>query len=188
MNYTVQTRLCTISHYIKPQQYYYSTLPLPNGQKYKKSLSLSSLTAKMTITIDGEYSTSTHSLHTVNLDGTSITVTVTSKASVVRRWIHSTKVTFRPYLGRFIVGIGVQWDPYYYSDTSADTLTLCVGTRCLVYQLTQSPFVPRALRRFLQDPGNISCTLYNPLHIFVPFIYSSLLLLNQYLLEILGSY
>lgn len=87
----------------------------------------------------------------VNLHETRITVTVTANASVARRWIHATRYFYRSFLDRLVVGLGVQWTPGP-RDNPADTLQLCVGRRCLIYQLAQADYVPRALRTFLLNP------------------------------------
>ncbi|KAI3882595.1 hypothetical protein MKW92_051847 [Papaver armeniacum] len=90
----------------------------------------------------------------VNFFGRSITTTVTSKPREIKRWIDSSL-----YYGRYqyrnrtlVVGLGVQWLPSYRGSVDpAETLQLCFGTRCLIIQLSHTPYVPRILRRFLGD-------------------------------------
>ncbi|KAI3852269.1 hypothetical protein MKW98_028604 [Papaver atlanticum] len=73
---------------------------------------------------------------------------------IFNRWIDSSL-----YYGRYqyrnrtlVVGLGVQWlPPYPGSVDPAKTLQLCFGTRCLIIQLSHTPYVPRILRRFLGD-------------------------------------
>lgn len=49
-----------------------------------------------------------------------------------------------------VVGLGVQWTPRG-SDPPPDILQLCVGTRCLIIQLSHCKYVPDVLRSFLED-------------------------------------
>ncbi|XP_028753568.1 uncharacterized protein LOC114713145 [Neltuma alba] len=114
----------------------------------------------MAITICDLPSPPSHRRFHVDLDETYISVTVTARAAVVRRWINTTNYLYRPYLGRLIVGLGVQWTPGD-GDAPADTLQLCVGCRCLVYQLSHSPYVPSKLRQFLMDPCNTFVGFWN---------------------------
>lgn len=95
-----------------------------------------------------------HDVYTVEIDGTDVTVTVTASAAVVRRWLNTTLYIHRPhvYRDRLVVGLGVQWTPGR-ADLSADTLQLCVGRRCLIFQLANADIVPRRLRTFLLNPS-----------------------------------
>ncbi|KAI9081163.1 hypothetical protein K1719_036922 [Acacia pycnantha] len=114
----------------------------------------------MAFTIDELDAQPSHRLFNANLDGTNIEVTVTDKAAVVRRWIGTTNYFRRVFHGRVVVGLGVQWTPGD-TDPPADTLQLCVGCRCLVYQLSNSLNVPVSLRRFLLDSGNTFVGFWN---------------------------
>ncbi|XP_012569525.1 uncharacterized protein [Cicer arietinum] len=104
------------------------------------------------IAIDDSYN---QSVYTIKLDGTKITVTVTSVASVVRKWLNSTLFLRRKHvqMNQLVVGLGVQWTPGGYN-APANTLQLCIGRRCLIFQLSQAEFVPQRLRTFLQDPDH----------------------------------
>jgi hypothetical protein len=95
----------------------------------------------------------THDVYTVNLHGNKIKVTVTAAASVVRKWIYTTLFFNRRdiHQNRFVVGLGVQWTPDG-RDPPADTLQLCIGNRCLIFQLAHANYIPRSLRRFLENP------------------------------------
>ncbi|KAJ1414316.1 Ribonuclease H-like superfamily [Sesbania bispinosa] len=107
---------------------------------------------------------SKHVIYTVNLHGREIMVTVTSAASVVRRWLSAT-LYFRRYyhhLNRLVVGLGVQWTPGG-PDPLADTLQLCVGRRCLIFQLARSNTVPRILRKFLRNADHTFVGFWNHL-------------------------
>ncbi|KAG6667957.1 hypothetical protein I3843_01G127700 [Carya illinoinensis] len=82
-----------------------------------------------------------------------IHVILTSTPAVVRAWLRKVRSRFLTHIRsrRLVVGLGVQWNPYY---ASAATLQLCIGHRCLVFQLFHAPRIPSALRRFLSDTGN----------------------------------
>lgn len=91
-----------------------------------------------------------------------ITVTVTSRPSVVRKWIRSIIYFNHYHLNRLVVGLGVQWAPdSMHEDNPAATLQLCVGRRCLVFQLIHSETVPLLLRRFLLNPNIFFVGLWN---------------------------
>ncbi|KAK4257876.1 hypothetical protein QN277_007407 [Acacia crassicarpa] len=112
----------------------------------------------MAFTIEENAAPASHRLFKVNFDGTDIDVTVTHKAAAVARWISRTNSRQEEFHdGRLVVGLGVQWTP----GGPADTLQLCVGDRCLVYQLRNSDNVPGILRRFLMDPRNTFVGFWN---------------------------
>ncbi|GAU19490.1 hypothetical protein TSUD_77340 [Trifolium subterraneum] len=82
---------------------------------------------------------------TVNLYGNKIWVIVTASASVVDEWIQATLIRGGAFhcLRKLVVALSV--------DPSAHTLQLCVGHRCLIFQLSQADKVPLSLRIFLLD-------------------------------------
>ncbi|PIA61005.1 hypothetical protein AQUCO_00300494v1 [Aquilegia coerulea] len=98
-------------------------------------------------------------MFTVDFFGKDCTVTVTSTPSVVRKWIRLTWYIHRYLRYKLVVGLGVQWNPS--SNEPASTLQLCVGHRCLIFQLTYSDSVPKLLRRFLDDPNNTFVGIWN---------------------------
>ncbi|PIA61007.1 hypothetical protein AQUCO_00300495v1 [Aquilegia coerulea] len=98
-------------------------------------------------------------MYSIDFYGANLIVTVTSSPAVVRNWIQSTWWIYRSYRHRFVVGLGVQWNPY--SDEPAGTLQLCVGSRCLIFQLTHTDSVPNILRRFLDDPNTTFVGIWN---------------------------
>ncbi|XP_020221067.1 Werner Syndrome-like exonuclease [Cajanus cajan] len=103
-----------------------------------------------------------HHLYTVHIHGVHVTVTVTASASVVKRWLSSTLYFRRryAYLNRLVVGLGVQWTPGG-SNPPADTLQLCIGRRCLVFQLARADHVPTCLRTFLNHPFHTFVGFWN---------------------------
>ncbi|XP_004486581.1 uncharacterized protein [Cicer arietinum] len=98
-------------------------------------------------------------VYTVNLQNERhFHVTVTSNAASVTRWLGQTLFLLpRPlHDPTLVVGLGVQWT---HGTPSADIIQLCIGCRCLIFQLSLADRVPNRLRRFL----------YHPLHTFVGF-------------------
>lgn len=102
-------------------------------------------------------------MFSVVVHSTRITVTVTFNASVVRKWIRSALYFYRYQLNRLVVGLGVQWVPDFIrgEDNPAATLQLCIGRRCLVFQLLHSNGVPLLLRRFLLNPRYVFVGIWN---------------------------
>ncbi|KAL5700813.1 hypothetical protein ACHQM5_026220 [Ranunculus cassubicifolius] len=101
------------------------------------------------ITIERRNFTSKQQFYSIDFFNKSFTTTVTSTPSVVRKWIYDTLHLKRYYLHRLVVGLGVQWNPN--TSDPASTLQLCVGNRCLIFQLSHANYVPNILRRFLND-------------------------------------
>ncbi|WJX23375.1 hypothetical protein P8452_12585 [Trifolium repens] len=103
-----------------------------------------------------------HRDYTVNLHGNEIKVTVTAVASVVRKWLNAALFFRRRYIhqNRLIVGLGVQWTPGG-RDPPADTLQLCIGRRCLIFQLAHANYIPTNLRNFLRNADNTFVGFWN---------------------------
>ncbi|KAK1666182.1 hypothetical protein QYE76_054341 [Lolium multiflorum] len=79
-----------------------------------------------------------------------IATTVTSSGAAVEGWIQE----IRSLLGDLVVGLDVEWRPSYSpSQNPVALLQLCVGRRCLIFQLLHADFVPQALSAFLADPA-----------------------------------
>ncbi|XP_050213698.1 uncharacterized protein LOC126665058 [Mercurialis annua] len=106
---------------------------------------------------------SNHRVYTVNFFGKHISVTVTSSAYIVKKWLSTTIFLRRSNVGRLVVGVGVQWNPYKDRNDApgADTLQLCVGCRCLIFQLSTAARSPLLLRRFLTDRRNTFVGIHN---------------------------
>ncbi|WCJ20940.1 Polynucleotidyl transferase ribonuclease H-like superfamily protein [Euphorbia peplus] len=101
------------------------------------------------------------SIYTAHFFGTRISVTVTDSASVVNDWLTTTISLRRHFLRRLIVGLGVQWNPRYSGYIPAHTLQLCIGTRCLIFQLSLANQTPSELRSFLLDTDYTFVGLWN---------------------------
>ncbi|KAL2341652.1 hypothetical protein Fmac_009592 [Flemingia macrophylla] len=114
-------------------------------------------------TVVERYQRSNHEVCTVNLAGTHIAVTVTRSAAVAKRWISSTLHFSRQYVyhNALIAGLGVQWNPNRRDPPPPHTLQLCVGRRCLIFQLAHAGDVPDSLRAFLNNPSHTFVGFWN---------------------------
>lgn len=80
-----------------------------------------------------------------------IATTVTSSGEAVEAWLAEVRAAPSSSL---VVGLDVEWRPSRRSDQNpVATLQLCVGRRCLIFQLLHADRVPRALAEFLGDRG-----------------------------------
>nr|CAB3477834.1 unnamed protein product [Digitaria exilis] len=80
-----------------------------------------------------------------------IPTTVTSSGDAVEGWLAEVRAAAPSDL---IVGLDVEWRPSRRSDQNpVATLQLCVGRRCLIFQLLHADRNPRALSQFLGDRG-----------------------------------
>ncbi|KAK7294618.1 hypothetical protein RJT34_17507 [Clitoria ternatea] len=79
---------------------------------------------------------------------------VTSDPFRVESWLCNVA---REFVGRKLtVGLDVEWRPTFGSKSSnpVATLQLCLGCRCLVFQILHAPSIPDSLVTFLRDPNN----------------------------------
>lgn len=98
--------------------------------------------------------TATYEMFSIDFDKYSIKTIVTRSGSVVENWLSETKFIHRRRLHMFVVGLGVQWKPHPAGFLSpAATLQLCVGHRCLIFQIIHADYVPQSLANFLQEPN-----------------------------------
>ncbi|CAL4948329.1 unnamed protein product [Urochloa decumbens] len=91
-------------------------------------------------------------VYTVGFEGDEITTTVTSSGEAVEGWIDEIYSVHRRRLHKLVIGLDVEWRPLFgpgYSRTAL--LQLCVGRRCLIFQLLYADYIPNALAVFLDD-------------------------------------
>ncbi|XP_055819456.1 uncharacterized protein LOC129888519 [Solanum dulcamara] len=85
-----------------------------------------------------------------------IEVTVTKKASEVDRWIGQTVHIHRRRLHKLLVGLDIEWratrNPTEETPSVA-LLQLCVGHRCILFQLLHADYIPNSLFAFLGNPS-----------------------------------
>ncbi|KAK7339809.1 hypothetical protein VNO77_20494 [Canavalia gladiata] len=93
-------------------------------------------------------------LYDVTFHSHTILTLLTSNSSVVDSWIFNIHLLHRhPNL---IVGLDVEWRPHSHRDmhNPVATLQLCVGHRCLVFQILHALSIPHSLISFLVDPNH----------------------------------
>ncbi|KAF3442189.1 hypothetical protein FNV43_RR16105 [Rhamnella rubrinervis] len=100
--------------------------------------------------VDHEVQAYSHDFYDVNLNNDSILTLVTHTPSMVDSWISDIERIHRRRLHRLIVGLDIEWRPNFgpYRNRVA-TLQLCVGHRCLIFQLICAPAIPHSLLDFL---------------------------------------
>ncbi|MCD7450479.1 hypothetical protein HAX54_006550 [Datura stramonium] len=94
-------------------------------------------------------------IYVVPFYGDEIEVTVTKNAVVVNDWILQTVQTHRRRLHKLLVGLDIEWLPCFNPEENHPValLQLCVGRRCLLFQLLHKDSVPGFLVNFLGDPN-----------------------------------
>ncbi|XP_073157402.1 3'-5' exonuclease-like [Henckelia pumila] len=105
--------------------------------------------------IDHQLPYETHNTYEVLFFGDSIHTTVTHDPATVSQWISEVESIHSRRLDHLIVGLDIEWRPSFnrYVQNPVATLQLCVGRRCLVYQLIHSPGIPSSLVAFLANPN-----------------------------------
>ncbi|XP_062185601.1 3'-5' exonuclease-like [Phragmites australis] len=82
-----------------------------------------------------------------------ITTTVTSSGAAVEDWLVEVRSVHRLHLLNLVIGLDVEWRPSTRAaQNPVATLQLCVGRRCLIFQLLHADYIPGALTDFLGDP------------------------------------
>ncbi|KAF8033241.1 hypothetical protein BT93_D1988 [Corymbia citriodora subsp. variegata] len=94
------------------------------------------------------------SVHTILFHKDEIKTWVTNEPTIVSRWIRKVEHLHRRKLRRLIVGLDTEWRPS--SKAGSDfhkvaTLQLCVGHRCLIFQLLHARYIPESLFVFLAN-------------------------------------
>ncbi|KAL1564069.1 exodeoxyribonuclease I [Salvia divinorum] len=106
--------------------------------------------------VDHELPYDTHNTYDVTFFGDSVFTTVTCDPTIASQWISEVEAVHRRRIdqGQFIVGLDVEWRPSFnrHVTNPAATLQLCVGHRCLIFQLIHSPSIPPSLVAFLANP------------------------------------
>ncbi|XP_027338272.1 uncharacterized protein LOC113852233 [Abrus precatorius] len=96
-------------------------------------------------------------IYDITVGGDTFSVTVTASPSVAQRWvdyvISNNEREFNNNTA--VVGLGVQWTQTARLRRSAETVELCVGKECLIFQISRTDYAPASLRKLLE---NRSCT------------------------------
>ncbi|XP_075491558.1 3'-5' exonuclease-like [Primulina tabacum] len=100
-----------------------------------------------------EFPNETHTTNfNVDFYGDSIYTTVTDDCDAVSEWISEVESIHRHRLHHLIVGLDVEWrPPFSRSPNPIAILQLCVGRRCLIYQIIHSQGIPFSLTGFLSN-------------------------------------
>ena len=94
----------------------------------------------------------THNYYEIEVEDDSVTALLTNSPSMVESWVSEIEWIHHRRLDRLVVGLDVEWRPSFsHVRNPLATLQLCVGRRCLIFQLLHSPYIPDALREFLED-------------------------------------
>ncbi|KAK9070372.1 hypothetical protein SSX86_010774 [Deinandra increscens subsp. villosa] len=104
---------------------------------------------------DHELPDYTHNLYDVTFFQDTISTIVTNTPSFVDSWIADIERINHRTLNSLIVGLDVEWRPNQSRniENPVATLQLCVGRRCLIFQILHSPSVPQSLKNFLRNPN-----------------------------------
>lgn len=96
-----------------------------------------------------------HQLYDVVLHGSFFVVTVTAEDYIGEHWAREVFDRYRQYLssGTAVIGLAIQWNSILHqiqgNNNGPDTMQLCVGDLCIVFQLSRAQRVPQLLRRLL---------------------------------------
>ncbi|KZV14930.1 Werner Syndrome-like exonuclease [Dorcoceras hygrometricum] len=84
----------------------------------------------------------------------SVHTTITRSPATVSRWLSRTQSIHRRRLHHLIVGLDVEWQPSFTRGVHhpVAVLQICVGHRCLIYQILQSEYIHDSLVFFLSNP------------------------------------
>ncbi|XP_065853686.1 3'-5' exonuclease-like [Euphorbia lathyris] len=102
---------------------------------------------------DYQIATDQYNLYDVTFYTDQIHTVLTYSPSPVEQWLaetyqfHHRNRSDRPST----VGLDVEWRPNFsrFIDNPIATLQLCIGNRCLVFQILHSQFIPQSLAKFL---------------------------------------
>ncbi|EXC30709.1 Werner Syndrome-like exonuclease [Morus notabilis] len=101
---------------------------------------------------DHELDSDIHNLYDVVIYSKQVKTLLTTCPSMVSSWISDVEKIHRRRLSRLIVGLDVEWRPSFsrYQNPVA-TLQICVGHRCLIFQLIHADSIPASLSDFLAN-------------------------------------
>ncbi|KAI3418501.1 3'-5' exonuclease domain-containing protein, partial [Psidium guajava] len=94
-------------------------------------------------------------VHKIAFYGDRIHTCVTDDPSVVTRWIVDVQRAHLLWLNWLVVGLDIEWRPNLEPGVvhPVAVLQLCVGRRCLVFQILHAEHVPASLHAFLANPN-----------------------------------
>ncbi|KAK3164982.1 hypothetical protein QOZ80_1AG0027400 [Eleusine coracana subsp. coracana] len=90
----------------------------------------------------------------VTFESVVISATVTTSGAAVEAWLGEVRSVHSRRLRELVVGLDVEWRPSYRADQNpVAVLQLCVGRRCLIFQLLHADYIPGTLTEFLGEPA-----------------------------------
>ena len=86
-------------------------------------------------------------------DDECVETTVTASGEEVEEWLDDILRIRRRRLRHLVVGLDVEWRPNFArgEDNPVALLQICVGRRCLVFQILHADYIPEDLSDFLSD-------------------------------------
>ncbi|CAL5425876.1 unnamed protein product [Camellia sinensis] len=87
--------------------------------------------------------------------GKIIEKTVTNKASMADKWVHSVDIEYTHSGQNIIIGLDRKFKPHPIRSMSSKTaaLQLSLGTHCLILQLLYMDHLPQSIKTFLANPN-----------------------------------
>ncbi|XP_028770562.1 Werner Syndrome-like exonuclease [Neltuma alba] len=97
----------------------------------------------------------THNLYDVSFYTHNIHTLLTSSPSMVDSWLSETP-NLHSLPQPLIVGLDVEWRPNFHRnmENPVAILQLCVGPRCLIFQILHAPKIPQSLINFLANANH----------------------------------
>lgn len=106
----------------------------------------------MSLSIEVVDSQETHDSYSVHFFSDRIDTLVTHDPETAADWVSFTEQIHRSRLDRLIVGLDTEWRPSYgRQQNPVAILQICVGRRCLIFQILRSEAIPDELREFLAN-------------------------------------
>ncbi|CAO2165812.1 unnamed protein product [Urochloa humidicola] len=84
-------------------------------------------------------------------DGTAIRTTVTNSGDAVKHYLREVYTHGQ----RLLVGLDTEWRVIRSGEHRMAVLQLCVGHRCLIFQIVHADYIPTVLHKFLANPDHI---------------------------------
>ncbi|KAK1441476.1 hypothetical protein QVD17_07394 [Tagetes erecta] len=103
---------------------------------------------------DHQLPNDTHDQYDVTFFNDTISTLVTHTPSFVDSWIAEIERIHHRRLHFLIVGLDIEWRPNHGRnfENPVATLQLCVGRRCLIFQILYAHSIPQSLVNFLANP------------------------------------
>ncbi|XP_057432770.1 3'-5' exonuclease-like [Lotus japonicus] len=98
----------------------------------------------------------THKLYDINFDSHTIKTLVTTSPYFVNAWLYQT-LQLHSHHHHLLIGLDIEWRPNLQpgDNNRVATLQLCVGHRCLIYQIFHARSIPASLVEFLSNPNHM---------------------------------